>query len=205
MKRRLGTTVLELVVALVVTAAVAGIGAGTFQQVLDRRRDVLAAAQETERAAALRALVRDWITAGAVEAPAVTRQTAPDNAVASANGDALYFTTNALTPARVADARFRLYVDIDDRTGERGLTLEYRTAPNAPWQRRQLDAAIDAMYVEYLDQASARWVTADAAESIVPLAARLTFSADARDRAVLWQLPLTFPMTSSIGPIGNPR
>lgn len=205
MKRRHGTTVLELVVALVVTAAVAGIGAGTFAQVLDRRRDVLVAVQETERAAALRALVRDWITAGAVEAPAVTRQTATDSAVASAKGDALYFTTNALTPARVADARFRLYVDIDDRTGERGLSLEYRTAPNAPWQRRQLDAAIDAMYVEYLDQASARWVTTDDAESIVPLAARLTFSTDSRDRAILWQLPLTFPMTSSIGTIGSPR
>ena len=201
MNRRNGTTVLELVVALVVTAAVAGIGAGAFQQIIDRRRDVLEATRETERAAALRALLRDWITAGEIETPAVTQQFAPDDATAI--GDALYFTTTALTPARVADARYRLYVDNDDRTDERGLTLAYRTSPNASWQRRQLDASIEALHVEYLDQASRRWVAAEAAESIAALAVRLTFAADAHDRAALWQLPLTFPFTSAIGLPGS--
>ncbi|GAB1342071.1 hypothetical protein [Gemmatimonas sp.] len=197
MKRRTGTTVLELVVALVVTAAVAAIGAGAFQQVVDRRRDVLEATRETERAAALRALVREWIAAGEIETPATTRQTAPDDASATASGDALYFTTTALTPARVADARYRLYVDTDDRTGERGLTLAYRTNSNVAWQRKQLDASIDALRIEYLDQTSRRWVAGEEAEPIVALAVRLTFSSGAHDGAALWQLPLTFPITSA--------
>jgi type II secretory pathway pseudopilin PulG len=58
---RRGTTVLELVVALVITAAVAAAGASAFRQVVDRRVTVVAATRSTERAAALRATLREWI------------------------------------------------------------------------------------------------------------------------------------------------
>lgn len=195
-RARRGTTIVELVVALVITASVAAAGAATFGQLIDRREQLLAAATHTERAAALRALLREWIVAGTVELPSTTQQirALPAPRVATATDHELIFATNALTPAGFPGVRVRLYVDEDPETVERGLTIEYRPRPSADHVRRELDPAIRRMVVEYLDADAGRWVTADDAVAIRPVAVRVTFPPTEGNEARLRQLPLTFPI-----------
>jgi len=187
-RRRAGTTVLELVVALVVTGAVAAAGAAAFRSSIDRRAQLMTRSTDTERSAAVRALLREWISAGTVTWPP------------SATG--LAFTTNAVNPAGVPGIPLRLFIDEDAGTPEQGLTLEFRPSPERPVDRREIDADIMAMTVEYLDADTRTWSTADGASAARPMAVRLTFSAagDGDDR--LRRLPLTIvlPQASVAGP-----
>lgn len=195
-RARPGTTVVELVVALVITASVAAAGAAAFGQLIDRREQLLVAATHTERAAALRALLREWIVAGTVELPSTTQQirALPAQRVAAATDHELVFATNALTPAGIPGVRVRLYVDEDPETLARGLTIEYRPRPSAEYVRRELDPAIRRMVVEYLDADAGRWITTADAVAIRPVAVRVTFPPTEGNEARLRQLPLTFPI-----------
>jgi hypothetical protein len=199
MKARAGTTLLELVVALAITGAVALIGSATFGQLLDRRTTIVDAVRETERAGARRALVRAWVADGLVEAPATTRRVeslaatmerrrrdrAPDQPAvpreAMARGDALVVTTNALTPVEARGVRVRLYVDADPETPERGLTAEFQAARIGPMQRRELDPDVADMQVEYLDARTGRWIASRDASVASVRAARVTLLDRARD------------------------
>ena len=160
-RRRSGTTVLELLVALVVTGAVAAAGAAAFRQTIERRSQLLTRSANTERAAAARALLREWLAAGTVTWPP--------------GSSGLSFTTTAATPAGAAGVPLRLYVDDDARTPEEGLTLEFRPSPQKALTRREIDASIQAMTVEYLDADARAWRTAESVSATRPLAVRLTF------------------------------
>src|SRR3954463_8160242 len=59
-----GMTLMELVVAIALTGMMAAAGAATFASIIDHRRVIRESTVETERAAALRELVRTWIAAG---------------------------------------------------------------------------------------------------------------------------------------------
>lgn len=175
----MGTTVLELVVALVVTGAVAAAGAAAFRTSIDRRTQLMTRSTDTERSAAVRALLREWISTGTIAWPP------------SSTG--LAFTTTAVTPAGASGTPLRLFIDDDAGTPEQGLTLEFRASSERPLERREIDAGIVAMTVEYLDADTRTWSTADEASATRPLAVRLTFPAtatgDGDDR--LRRLPLT--------------
>lgn len=209
--RRSGTTLLELAVALTITAALGAIGAAAFRQVIAQRDLVREATVSTERAAAVRALLRGWVQSGDVEPPSMTRSIngmtimhrrepvldARTRALAVTparpTGDELYLSTWAAELPTHSYARIRLFVDDDPDTPERGLTMEYRSSSEDPWFRRQLDPAIIAMTVEYLDEQRARWTSATAARNTRPVAVRIMFT-HASDDTRLWRLPLTFPV-----------
>ena len=131
---RAGTTVLELVVALVVTGAVAAAGAAAFRQAIDRRGQLLTSSTSTERASALRAMLREWLSAGTLVWPS--------------GPSSLSFTTTAPTPIGVAGAPVRLYIDDDPATPEQGICLETRATASTLAVRRELDAGITYMLVE---------------------------------------------------------
>lgn len=188
-RRRAGTTVLELVVALVVTGAIALAGSAAFRQTIDRRTQLMTRSTDTERSAAVRALVREWLSAGTLTWPQDT------------NG--VTFTTTAVTPVGGPGVPLRLFIDNDANTPERGLTLEFRATPERAETRREIDADIMAMTVEYLDADTRRWTNGDDASPTRPLAVRVTFpkldapGADADDR--LRHLPLTVILSSTGG------
>ena len=209
MTGRRGTTVLELVVALAITGAVASIGAGVFGQLLDGRQRVIEATRETERAAAARALLREWLVAGSIELPSTTLRVQPrgpddTNGLASLRHE-INFTTTAPTPARAANARLRLYVDSVDDTPESGLVLAYRRDQAVAWERRQLDSAIVGMVVTYLDSATGRWLPADEAVSLRPVAMQVRFERDGETGARLWLLPITLPFHAEHDRSGGAR
>jgi type II secretory pathway pseudopilin PulG len=185
-RRRAGTTVLELVVALVVTGAVAAAGAAAFRTSIDRRTQLVTRASDTERAAAMRALLGEWLSSGTVTWPP------------RANG--LAFTTTAVNPAGAPGLPLRLFIDDDAGTPEQGLTLEFRVSPERPVERREIDADIMAMSVEYLDADTRTWRTADGAAAARPLAVRLTFSATEAGDDRLRRLPLTIVLPHASEP-----
>jgi prepilin-type N-terminal cleavage/methylation domain-containing protein len=190
MRRRGGMTLMELSVAIAITGMMAAAGAATFSSIIDHRRVIRESTVATERAVALRDMIRGWIAAGTISIQSggvprglssSTRIATPGMATgvtaAASTGDELTITTTALTPSQSPSTRIRLFVDGDDNTPERGLTIEYQGSNNSPLQRRQLDTAIAAMTVEFLDNRTGRWYAATQASAITPIAVRFSFAA----------------------------
>ncbi len=218
---RSGMTLIEMMVALVVTGAVASIGAMTFDSIIEHRRIIVAATQETERAAALREMLRAWIASGtiqittggaqstgtAIAAPRVTAPTIatpnssyqpPAITAAVSTGDELTFRTYALTPSNTANTLVRLFVDGDPATPETGLTIEYQATTANPLQRMQLDSTIVMMTVEFLDQTTYRWYPYSEAATIRPIAVRVYFPpVDNYYVPALLQVPMLFVLPAA--------
>jgi len=180
-------TLMELVIGLAITGMMAAAGAGAFSSIIAHRRVIRDASVDIERAAAFREMLETWINAGTVQIQrgggprgltrgvgaalptggrgGITSNTAAVSA-ATAIGDEITFTTTALNPAFTANARIRLYIDGDDNTPERGLTMEYQPNLQQPLVRRMLDSTIDTLKVEYLDSRTDKWIRASEAATI---------------------------------------
>jgi hypothetical protein len=217
-------TLLELVVGLVITGAMASIGAVTFSNVIEHRAVIIDATRDAERAAAVRETIRQWIASGSIQsqaqgirltvsggtatfsrgqsgsfrmnvlqAPGSDAATVTGVTPAIATGDELRFRTSALLDLPSPNVSVRLFVDGDDNTPERGLTIEYQLNPTAPLYRRVLDSTIVQITVEYLDATTLRWVPDAEAAGIRRVAARLTLGMgeDVPTPALL-QLPMLF-------------
>lgn len=216
-RSRAGMTLMELSVALVITAVMATIGATTFRTIIDHRADIMQATVTTERASALRETVRGWLASGNIlvqsggtpgggrgrSAVTALRTVTPGSSTSSvqsvsaaaASGDELNFTTTAPNPANSSEATMRLFIDGDASTAETGLTLEYKAGSQSPLLRRQLDASIGSMTVEYLDTRTKQWFAAAQASTITPRAMRLTFGpADGYVLSPLVTMPLVITM-----------
>ncbi len=208
---RAGMTLVELVVGVVITGLMAAAGAAAFGTIIDHRRVVVDSSLQVERAAALRDLLRSWVSSGSIRiqsqgAPGVSARASavrtatsssslvPVITAAVSSGDELRFSTSALTPALTPNVLVRLFVDGDPNTLEQGLTIEYQQNAAAPLQRRQLDSAITQITVEYLDRTTNRWTPASEVAAIRPIAARLSFASDTSEVHPLLSLPLVFAM-----------
>ena len=216
-RRRRGTTLLELVVALAVTGVVALVGAQTFETLIDRREQVVRASEATEREGARRALVREWVLSGTIDPPLVTatlrsavanqaaRTRAPMTVaqrLAQSVTDEFMVTTSAATPLGHRDVQVRLYIDADPDTPERGLSAEYRAFAFAPAVRQELDGDVQTLRVEWLDATTRRWRPASEVLTSRVQAVRLAFGETA-DAPRLRTLPLTFVLPVSANPTGD--
>lgn len=223
LRARPGMTLMELVVGVVLTGVMAAIGAGAFYSIIDHRRAIIEATAETERAAALREMLRSWINSASVQITTNTGQqtqsrtfgiggtqiiqqtritgttttTTPVGVTAAvATGDELTFITSSLTPALTPRTRVRLFIDGDPATPETGLTIEYQSSTAAPLQRKQLDSTIVAMSVQFLDRTTGLWYSASDAATIQPVATRIWFPES--DNVYVTPL-LQYPMIFVIG------
>ncbi len=220
MRTRRGVTLMELIVALVVTGLMAAVGTATFGSIIDSKRIVRESTTDTERAAALREAIRQWILPATVQIQQGTTprgnnaaaRTASLNAstktangaegvtAAATNGDEIIFTTTAPNPANAPNARMRLFVDADPATPEHGLTLEYQVTLQSPLQRRELDSLVQSITVEFLDQRTGRWFASSEASTLRnPKAIRISMTP--RDNVKvppLLQLPMVFLLNGFI-------
>lgn len=216
-------TLMELVIGLAITGMMATAGAGAFSSIIAHRRTIRDASVDTERAAAFREMLETWINAGTIQiqrgggprgltrgigaaAPSsggrggITSNTAAVSA-AAAIGDELTFTTSALNPAFTANVRVRLYIDGDDNTPERGLTMEYQPNLQQPLVRRMLDSTIDTLKVEYLDPRTDKWIRASEAATIATqTAVRVTLlPGDKHTIPAILQVPMIFMIGTQNG------
>ena len=183
MNRR-GMTLMELLVGLALTGVMAAVGAAAFGSIIDHRRVIKESTVEMERAAALRETLHTWLASGTVliqQGGVPTLRGGVSNAMsgnqvisaAAASGDELSFVTTAPNPAMAQSLRMRLFIDADEGTPETGLTVEYQTNAQSPLQRRQLEPAVGALKVEFLDQRTNRWRPSTEAATIQPIAVRV--------------------------------
>jgi prepilin-type N-terminal cleavage/methylation domain-containing protein len=221
---RRGMTLMELVIGLAITGMMATAGAVAFGSIIDHRRVVRTASVTTERAAALRDMIRGWINAGAIQIQqgggprGLTRGALAGNAgrgaggfggnmatvsAAQASGDELTFTTSELNPSLLPNVRIRLYVDADANTPEKGLTIEYQPNLQMPLVRKMLDSTIDTLRVEFLDRRTNRWFGASQAATVTPRAVRLTLLSGVATLPPILQVPMIFPMGTANGPNVN--
>jgi len=225
MRARRGMTLMELVIGLAITGMMATAGAVAFGSIIDHRRVVRTASVSTERAAALRDMLRGWINAGAIQiqqggGPRGLTRGAPSPAgragaggggmsniasvsAAQASGDELTFTTSEVNPSLLPNVRIRLYVDGDANTPEKGLTIEYQPNLQMPLVRKMLDSTIDTLRVEFLDRRTNRWIGASQAATITPRAVRLTLLSSITTLPPVLGLPMIFPMGAANGPNFN--
>jgi type II secretory pathway pseudopilin PulG len=214
MRPRLGMTLMELVIGLAITGMMAAAGAGAFASIIDHRRVIREASASMERAAALREMIHSWLVVGAVQiqqgggprgltrgiSSAARPSTGSGNNVAAVSaaqaiGDEVSFTTTALNPSLLAAVRIRLYIDGDENTPEKGLTIEYQPNLQMPLVRKMLDSTIDTLKVEFLDTRTSRWFRASEAATIRPRAVRLTLLGGEHGRLPpILSLPMIFPI-----------
>jgi prepilin-type N-terminal cleavage/methylation domain-containing protein len=222
MSARRGMTLMELVIGLAITGMMAAAGAGAFSSIIGHRRIIRDASVDTERAAAFREMLETWINAGTIQiqqgggprgltrgigaaSPTTGRSGTASNtaavSAAAAIGDELTFTTSALNPAFTANVRIRLYIDGDDNTPERGLTMEYQPNLQQPLVRRMLDSTIDTLKVEYLDPRTDKWIRASEAATIATQSAvRVTLlPGDKHQIPAILQVPMIFMIGTQNG------
>ena len=205
-------TLMELIVGIAITAMMAAVGAGAFSSIIDHRAVIRRSTVDTERAAALRDMIRSWIQQGSVQiqqggGPRLGRVAssnpalaASQNSAAQGAGDQLTFVTDAPNPTMLTGVRMRLYIDADAGTPEKGLCIEYQPSTQTPLQRRMLDSTIDSLVVEFLDQRTNRWYSASQAATITPTALRLTLLTAQGSKFTiprLLTLPLIFKMPTA--------
>jgi prepilin-type N-terminal cleavage/methylation domain-containing protein len=199
---RPGMTLLELVITLAIVAIMVTAGGSAFAHVIDREQTIRTASAEVERAAALREMLHQWIAEGDIQIQqgggprGTTRtttvgrqgtQTRTSSARASSaqagvtaavsTGNELAMTTSAPNPLMAQSVLLRIFVDADDNTPERGLTIEYQNAVSnlIGLQRRELDPTVGDLSVEFFDQRTGRWIAStEAATGGQLVAVRLT-------------------------------
>jgi type II secretory pathway pseudopilin PulG len=219
-------TLMELVIALVITGLMATAGAVAFGSIIDHRKVIRTATVSTERAASLRDMIRSWIVAGTIQiqqgggprglrgggagaaagGAAASRGMSSLTAVtaAQAGGDELAFTTTALNPSLLPNVRIRLYVDADNSTPEKGLTIEYQPNLQMPMVRKMLDSTIDTLRVEFLDRRTNKWFPASQAATVTPMAARVTLLSGVTTLHPILGLPMIFPIAGQAGATFSP-
>jgi len=184
-------TLMELVIGLAITGLMAAAGAGAFASIIDHKRVIRTSSASTERAAAIRETIRSWALSGTVRmqiggvprglnvgvgrggagagANAGARGAMNVAAVtpAKAAGDELTIAgVTAINPSMQPSVTIRLYIDADENTPEKGLTMEYQPQVQLPIVRKMLDSTIDTLTVEYLDNRTRRWIAASQAATL---------------------------------------
>ena len=184
---RPGMTLMELVVALVVTGMVAALGAATFNTVIDNRALAREGTYTVTSAAATRALLVAWMSSGRITAQAERAPTATSLNLAD-DDDALLVVATTSTPISSGQTVVHLFIDRDDATPEKGLVAELqsldvtsREVQTTVTRLVQLDSSVNGMLVEYLDEQARRWIPRREAETRGAAAVRVTLSASGSD------------------------
>ena len=91
-------TLMELVVALVLTGMMAAMGTATLSSIIDHRRVILSSTGELERASALRDQIRTWMLSGTVQIVTGGAGRGLGRAGTSITSNSVTFTGNQASP-----------------------------------------------------------------------------------------------------------
>lgn len=180
---RKGLTLIELLVALTITGFVMASGYGALSVLVDHRTRVMAATDAVTGAAAKRRMLVQWLRGArlTIEGDATfeglhgTDEDRPD--------DAVTFVTNAPTPLGADEALVRVYIDRDDKTPERGLTVALSDRNGGGTERIEVDPNATGLDIRYLSGLFGRraWLESWVSTTVLPSAVRLTASSEQVD------------------------
>ena len=180
---RRGLTLIELLVALTITGMVMTAGYGALSTMVDHRTRVMTATDAVASAAAKRRMLVRWLRG--------TRLTIEGDATfeglhgvdGDQPDDALTFVTNAPTPLGSGETLVRVFIDRDDKTSERGLTVALSDRKGGPVRRIEVDAHATALDIRYLSGlfGNRTWLESWVSTTVLPSAVRLIVSSQQRD------------------------
>lgn len=196
--RRAGVTLIELVVALTLAAAVFTAGYGAVTVVLDRRDAASETLAEDLAAAAVRSTLLEWLSAISLP-PGSTHPVfnGMDGIHEGRADDELTFLTSAATPLGDGVATVRLHIDRNDRTTDTGLVAEISRWLGTARMRVVLVPDADGLDVRYRSRllTGREWHPSWISSSVVPAGVELRILGP--DSAAIHPL-LTLPIRMSI-------
>lgn len=180
---RPGLTLIELLVALTITGLVMASGYSALSVMVDHRTRVMTATDAVASAAAKRRMLVGWLRGArlTIEGDATfeglhgVEEDRPD--------DALTFVTNAPTPIGSNETVVRLYVDRDEKTPERGLTVALTDRKGEVTRRIEIDHRATGLDIRYLSGLFGKraWLESWVSTTVLPSAIRLTASSEQPD------------------------
>lgn len=193
MNRR-GLTLIELVVALAVTAIAAAGGFGALALLIDNRTVAADAVRETERATAVRRTVLVWLEGiRLIPEDAGRSFQLLDRTTRGRPDDELSFVTTAPTPIGGENVIVRLYVEHDARMSQHGLVAELQDWSGAHSVIVPLDSTVTSLDIRCRTAMLGRtqWVTSWLSAGLLPRGVELRLAAEpANALAPLLRLPL---------------
>jgi prepilin-type N-terminal cleavage/methylation domain-containing protein len=189
-------TLLELIVAITISAIAMTAGYAAFATIIDRRKQVTEATGEIARSAAARRSLEDWLSGAHLtledNGPSFRgvdgeRERLPD--------DEITFLTNAPTPLGASETIVRLYVVHDTAASDRGLVAELSAweGSDGATEHLVIDRHVVSLNAEYLSGliGARKWLPSWISSSVLPAGVRLSLGAARGDTlAPLLGLPV---------------
>jgi len=192
---RRGMTLLELIVGLTVTALVLTTGFAAAAAIGDRRGQLETAMDAVARQATARAEIMSWVSGATLLADEGGPQFRGLDGVRQ---DAqLTFLTTSPTPLGAGNVIVRLYVDRDDATPERGLTVAFAEWRGTATTRIELDPRVQGLDIRYLSSFQFRsgWLPSWISSTLMPAGVELLPVAAPGDTLPpLLRLPILVPL-----------
>jgi prepilin-type N-terminal cleavage/methylation domain-containing protein len=194
-RTRRGFTLLELVIALSISAIAIAAGYGAFAFLVDRRADAETATRETMRSWGTRATLTEWL--------AGTRLDPQGGIAAEFKGlhgtranradDELTFLTTASTPLGDGESLVHLYIARDAAGASRGLAADLELWRGTQRTTVLLDSTVVSLEIAYRSSVFTApvWSSSWVSNTVLPSGVRLTMLAAKGDSlSPLLRLPI---------------
>jgi prepilin-type N-terminal cleavage/methylation domain-containing protein len=180
---RRGLTLIELLVALSITGLVMASGYGALSVMIDHRGRVMTATDAVAGAAAKRRMLEGWLRGARLNIYGDATFEGLHGVDEDRPDDALTFLTNASTPLGTGETLVRVYIDRDDKTPERGLTVALTDRKGGATRRIEVDPRATALDIRYLSGVFGKraWLESWVSTTVLPSAVRLTVSSEEPD------------------------
>jgi prepilin-type N-terminal cleavage/methylation domain-containing protein len=180
---RRGLTLIELLVALTITGLMMGSGYGALSVMVDHRARVMAATDAVASAAAKRRMLTGWLRGARLTIEGDATFEGLHGVDEDRPDDALTFVTNAPTPLGSTETVVHVYIDRDDKTPERGLTVALADRKGGVTRRIEVDPHATGLDIRYLSGLFGKraWLESWVSTTVLPSAVRLTASSEQPD------------------------
>ena len=174
-----GLTLVELIVAMAVSAVAMAVGYAAFSSILDNRARVADAAAEVTRSSAQRRTLISWLEGARLTNVAGPRFQGLDGVFRDLPDDELTFLTTSDTPLGRGETIVRLYVDRDEETPERGLIVQLEEWRGLKIERITVDERVIGLETRYLSDVlgARRWLPSWVSSTVLPAAVELRLEA----------------------------
>jgi prepilin-type N-terminal cleavage/methylation domain-containing protein len=182
MSRR-GLTLVELLVALTITGMMMTAGYGALSTMVDHRERVMTVTDAVSSAAAKRRMLIGWLRGARLTIEGDATFEGLHGVDGEQPDDALTFVTNAPTPLGTGETLVRLFIDRDDKTAERGLSVALSDRKGGSVRRIEIDPHATALEIRYLSAlfGSRAWLESWVSTTVLPSAVRLIVSSQQPD------------------------
>jgi type II secretory pathway component PulJ len=176
-------TLVELLVALSITGLVMVSGYGALSAMVDHRAHVMAATDAVASASSKRRMLEGWFRGARLSVDGDEKFEGLHGVDQDRPDDALTFVTNAPTPLGIGETIVRVYIDRDDKTPERGLTVALTDRKGSTPRRMEVDPRATALDIRYLSGVFGKraWLDSWVSTSVLPSAVRITMASEEPD------------------------